>query len=853
MKNKKWKWGQMFGSVCLAIISFASCSHNTTTGVNSSYAKASDVEFWTTYSTDKIMQDKVEGYEEMKLPAVINVSAIGGEEEAFQLIMTAGNKPVKEYNATWTDLSDGNGNVLEKENVKIYHEKYLFLPTATEYYTEPGRYPDCLVPFDRVKEAKETGFKANNNQGLYVSFKVPEEQSAGIYTGTLTITIGGEDKTIPLQLEVVDAFIGVETHAKSVFLNDWSWRRGELNTTEEMYDRYNEMLFEYRLGINSPVAYANQDDFDFWVEKAIEYVNNPKCPTFSVPWVLRDYSGNNSVEFRGRTLDVPYGYDYEDMIKRFRVLYQAGKESNVNPFEKMVVYGFDEPDLQLGSAQTDIHIKEWGFIVKQCKLIVAEEIEADTTFENAELKQAMLNSLRNKNHHLMIASPRDSIVFEEEDVILCPGFHALETQTQRDQFRLFPENDLWWYGCVNPDYPFPTYHIDDTAVSARLESWMKADYDIIGNLYWATTLYTFSLENGDTSVLLEDLYEGTAQRCLSTNGEGFLFYPGAKYGVYGPLPSIRLEQIRDGLEEYEMIYKMADIYEEVSEMIGTPFTEDAIMRFLYDSMYTDAKINTTHENFAFNRSQLLKLFELACSDAKVCVMSAEMQGTSYEFEVFAANDYTVKQAGQSITNVRSVKNGKVYTILVPVQKGSNLDISVEVGAKTLRYVQSLGSGASDYKAEYLYDNNAIQERLVSVDTALVDGTSVNANATAGEKYIHLTLGEATQAAQDFILRDDNVIKKLGVEDDKLVIRLYNTSDQVIQLEILMDYGQQVGQYYRAMQVELKPGENTITIGNLSGYNWKKRKYINSIRFIIGAKGDKARDCLYFINFTVYKK
>ena len=92
-----------------------------------------------------------------------------------------------------------------------------------------------------------------------------------------------------------------------------------------------------------------------------------------------------------------------------------------------------------------------------------------------------------------------------------------------------------------------------------------------------------------------------------------------------------------------------------------------------------------------------------------------------------------------------------------------------------------------------------------------------------------------------------------MEDDKLVIRLYNSSNQEIQLELLMDYGEKLGQYYHIKDVVLKPGENTITIGNLSGYNWKKRKYINSIRFVIGEKGDMARDCLYFINFTVYKK
>ena len=34
------------------------------------------------------------------------------------------------------------------------------------------------------------------------------------------------------------------------------------------------------------------------------------------------------------------------------------------------------------------------------------------------------------------------------------------------------------------------------------------------------------------------------------NGDGILIYPGAK----GPLPSIRLENIRDGIEDFELLH-----------------------------------------------------------------------------------------------------------------------------------------------------------------------------------------------------------------------------------------------------------------------------------------------------------
>jgi len=38
---------------------------------------------------------------------------------------------------------------------------------------------------------------------------------------------------------------------------------------------------------------------------------------------------------------------------------------------------------------------------------------------------------------------------------------------------------------------------------------------------------------------------------VSFNGEGSLFYPGDKGGIEGPVASIRLKNLRDGMEDYE--------------------------------------------------------------------------------------------------------------------------------------------------------------------------------------------------------------------------------------------------------------------------------------------------------------
>jgi hypothetical protein len=49
------------------------------------------------------------------------------------------------------------------------------------------------------------------------------------------------------------------------------------------------------------------------------------------------------------------------------------------------------------------------------------------------------------------------------------------------------------------------------------------------------------------------------------NGDGFLAYPGKPVGVDGPVSTIRLEQVREGLEDYEAIQLLAETMRSVRD------------------------------------------------------------------------------------------------------------------------------------------------------------------------------------------------------------------------------------------------------------------------------------------------
>ncbi len=820
-------------------------------------AKLSDVEFWATYSTEKIFQDVVGVYEEVKLSPRLDVAAVRGEEEAMQLIMTTGDKPVRAFNVIKSDLIDENGNVFSKNDFTVYLQKYIYVSGGNEYYTDAAYYPDCLVPFENAKKLNENTISAENNQGLYISFDIPYEQVASTYTGNIEVVIEGETRKVPVSLRVVNAEISKETHMTSVFLNEWDFHRGELDSTEEMFDAYNRTLFDYRLGCNSVVlAYK---DVEYYAQKVCEYAKLPECAGYNIPYVFMNCKGKG-YKLNGRELTLPNAYNPDLMQKYMLAIAYEGLEQSVDPFKKAVIYGYDEPSQNFEISYPNIDVadalKEWAYIVKQCKNIVIEQLRADDAIKNQELLETIIESLVAVPHVITESKrPNTEIDFENEDIVYAPLFNFVSTDAARDKFRISEDNQLWWYGCNAPTYPYPTYHIDDTVLSARVLSWMQADYDVAGNLYWSTDAYR-GVSTVGTAMFLENYYDHSYRG--SELGEGFLFYPGARYGVYGPLPSVRIEQIRDGIEEYEMIYALGEVYKTVSDELEVEFNEDNIMGYLYDTMYNGTKVNVNSRTFAYQRNSLLDLIELAQSDARVCIMDVSATLGSYEFKIYVDNGYTLKQNGEEVLTKRALGNGFVYTINTKLSSNYELDFTIDVDGETLGFKLELGVSAQGYDAQYAFDNAVISSRKSNVnaskvETSLIDAITVNSNASADEKYVQISVGKANDALlkSEFVLKD-SAIKAIDGTCKKFTIRLYNSSSEKIVAGLSIKYGNNLRLYSQYSTFELNSGENVVVISGLDTFKWRQLKHIEEIKIELGQPGDPARDCIYFMDMTIYK-
>ena len=104
----------------------------------------------------------------------------------------------------------------------------------------------------------------------------------------------------------------------------------------------------------------------------------------------------------------------------------------------------------------------------------------------------------------------------------------------------FPKEggEVWCYIDHAPPRPYPNFFIDFAPMEHRILFWQTRLLGFRGVQYWAVNA---APPNADP-------WNGSTDQ-TPVNGDGLLIYPSAN----GPVPSIRLAAIRDGIEDYEYL------------------------------------------------------------------------------------------------------------------------------------------------------------------------------------------------------------------------------------------------------------------------------------------------------------
>jgi hypothetical protein len=111
---------------------------------------------------------------------------------------------------------------------------------------------------------------------------------------------------------------------------------------------------------------------------------------------------------------------------------------------------------------------------------------------------------------------------------------------------------VWWYTCCGPGYPYANFaSLEFPPIEGRLIGWMTHLYRADGFLFWVVNFWTRKNSRLDES----DTYlEWNSAIGNSQHGDGVLMYPGKEH----ILASIRLANVRDGIEDGELLKMLAD-------------------------------------------------------------------------------------------------------------------------------------------------------------------------------------------------------------------------------------------------------------------------------------------------------
>jgi hypothetical protein len=130
--------------------------------------------------------------------------------------------------------------------------------------------------------------------------------------------------------------------------------------------------------------------------------------------------------------------------------------------------------------------------------------------------------------------------------------------------------EVWWYICCGPHAPYITEFIDHPGTELRLWPWQSWQYGVQGILIWATIYWTSpaafpppKLQNPWTDPMSykSGYDEKPGEIGYWGNGDGRFLYPPHRDTssdqapcLDGPVNSVRWENLRDGMEDYEYFW-----------------------------------------------------------------------------------------------------------------------------------------------------------------------------------------------------------------------------------------------------------------------------------------------------------
>ena len=432
------------------------------------------------------------------------------EHEGFQVVVMPFHEDLQDVSVSVSPLAGIAGGEALRGKTKVSLVGHVDVDDNTRYKVEHhGWWPDPLLDFQRSCDVR-----AGDHVAFWIDVATQADTKPGDYRGQITVAAKGcRSIEIDLNVRVWDFRLPDGTHLPNAF----TYNEGPVGHFypdrwgKEMRHKYYDLILDHRLNIDH-LYRKNPPDID-----VLEYARGKGQNAFNIGAAFRH-------DKQGR--------EQEELNRYLSELKKKGL------FPYAYVYGFDE--------------------VKPEKFAEIREVfgQVHRRYPGLETMTTAIDRSYGKETGL-----RDAV---DIWVPLTDWYDLDEARKLRAEGKR-----VWWYICVVPEHPYANWFIEYPAIEARLlMGAMSFKYEVDGFLYYMINLWTGNhrpIASGpytewDPGSLVNERKDYTA------NGDGSLICPGPD----GPLATIRLENIRDGLEDYEYLYLLAELAEKIRKLPADP-------------------------------------------------------------------------------------------------------------------------------------------------------------------------------------------------------------------------------------------------------------------------------------------
>ena len=471
----------------------------------------------------------------------VRIAAARNEREVFQLVVRP-NRRLDQLDVKCTPLVGPSGAALPAVEVErvafvpIDNRSSYFRSDLPEYYRKlpnnagrtdgwVGEWPDPVPPFSKMD------LPSGRNLPLWLTVHVPADAKPGEYRGSLTLTPANAAATnLPISVTVWDFALPKVSHLKVIYDLRGGPRGGVFGGADPKARLRTWYRFLAERRVSPGLLYPHPKltfkdgkvsmDFTDFDEMARYCFDELGINVIYTPWYFYAFGwAYKPRKFAGFEAFTP---EYEKAFTDAYRLFMAHLKEK-GWYDKVVYYISDEP-----------HFRH-DFVVEQMKKMCDLAHRADP---NVPIYSSTWRHVPQWNGYLDIWGVGQYGCFPVEEM----------------DRRIADGEKLWFTtdGQMATDTPY--------CGTERLLPYYCLKYGVEGYEFWGVSWWTYDPWKYGWHTFKRQSSDGKEYRWVRyPNGDGYLAYPGDAIGREEPVSTIRLDQAREGVEDYEYFVILRDL------------------------------------------------------------------------------------------------------------------------------------------------------------------------------------------------------------------------------------------------------------------------------------------------------